>query len=48
MTQESSGPVPTDHGEGEHPRGALFLTLVFLIAMVAMWGYIFVQMLRAA
>lgn len=34
--------------EGEHPKGTLFLMLLFLIAMVAMWGYIYVMMLQAA
>jgi hypothetical protein len=48
VAEESQGAVPTDPGEGEHPRGTLFLTLLFLIALVAMWGYIFVQMIRAA
>lgn len=42
-------PPETAHeGEGEPPKGTLFLLLLFLIAMVAMWGYIFVLMIQAA
>lgn len=39
---------PAHEEEGEHPKGTLFLMLLFLIAMVAMWGYIYVMMLQAA
>jgi hypothetical protein len=41
-------PESAQHEDGEHPKGTLFLMLLFLIAMVAMWGYIYVLMLQAA
>jgi hypothetical protein len=35
----------TDHGEDVHPRGTLFLMLIFVVLIVAMWGYMYLMML---
>ncbi len=32
--------------EEAHPRGTLFLMLVFLIMIIAFWGYLYVVMLE--
>ena len=32
--------------EEQHPRGTLFLMLVFLMAIVGMWSYIYLLMLE--
>jgi len=42
------GPGTSGSGVEEHeahPRGTLFLMLMFLILIVAMWGYIYLMML---
>jgi hypothetical protein len=46
--EAGAAPEPDHVEEGEHPKGTLFLMLLFLIAMVAMWGYIYVLMMQAA
>lgn len=30
----------------EHPRGTLFLMLIFLMVLVALWGYVYFDMIR--
>jgi hypothetical protein len=36
-----------DEGAGgqEHPKGTLFLMLLFLIFIIAVWGYVYLTML---
>jgi hypothetical protein len=38
-------PPEAEHDE-PHPRGTMFLMMLFLIAIVAMWGYIYLMMLQ--
>lgn len=36
---------PPEDGVDDHPRGTMLLTLLFLMLIVAMWGYIYMLML---
>lgn len=47
MSEEHSGQVAVGDETTEHPRGALVLALLFLVALVAMWGYVFTEMVRS-
>lgn len=42
--------APTPSGRQEvpepHPRGTLFLMLVYLMGIVALWGYVYLEMLE--
>lgn len=35
----------TTHDEEGHPRGTLLLMLLFLVMIVAMWGYMYLLLL---
>jgi hypothetical protein len=39
------GPVTDDFNGEEHPRGTLFLMLLLLILISAMWGYVYLEMI---
>ena len=42
----STGPEGAQSAhEEEHPRGTLFLMLLFLVMIVAMWGYLYLLLL---
>ena len=42
---EVAAEVVAEGGE-EHPRGTMLLMLLYLIMIVAMWGYIYVVMVQ--
>ena len=48
--EDDTGEVPTARGAGitgdEHPRGTLFLLLVYLIVVIAIWGTVYLTMLE--
>lgn len=48
--ENDTGEVPkardTDITGDEHPRGTLFLLLVYLIVVVAIWGTVYLTMLE--
>lgn len=43
-----AGPADEDGAEEseDHPRGTLFLMLIFLMVLVALWGYVYFDMIR--
>lgn len=48
--EDGFGEIPTARGTGitgdEHPRGTLFLLLVYLIVVIAIWGTVYLTMLE--
>lgn len=49
MTDDQRTGLPTDESESgaeSHPRGTLFLMLLFLIAIAAMWSYMYLILLE--
>ena len=48
--EDDTGEIPKARGTGitgdEHPRGTLFLLLVYLIVVIAIWGTVYLTMLE--
>jgi hypothetical protein len=44
--RDDQTPKPGAGEPDEHPRGTLFLMLVFLMVLMALWGYVYFDMIQ--
>jgi uncharacterized protein YqhQ len=44
--KEEVTPEQEEQESEDHPRGTLFLMLIFLMILVALWGYVYLDMIR--
>lgn len=46
-TPSATAPTGPAQQEALHPRGAMAATLLYLLVVVAAWGYLYLSLLRA-